>query len=186
ALVAGLDDAGAAAIALGAVAGVALFGARLPRSEIARTAGDDPAHERLRNARIVLAGTGATTLLYLVSTALVTPFQPGDLSPLQSVLDLGVRQLGQALLSALWALIGVVALVTGLRRDVRELRLAALGLLLVTVAKVFLYDLAALTSMYRVASFIALGLLLLVAAGLWQRMRPRPLPDLRVAPPGTR
>jgi len=53
------------------------------------------------------------------------------------VLDLGVRQLGQALLSALWAIVGVAALVSGLRRDVRELRLTALGLLLVAVGKVF-------------------------------------------------
>jgi uncharacterized membrane protein len=50
----------------------------------------------------------------------------------------------------------------------------------VTVGKVFLYDLAALTSLYRVGSFIGLGLLLLVAAGLWQRMRP-PVPG---EPPG--
>jgi uncharacterized membrane protein len=170
ALVAGLDDVGAAALALGAAAAAALFGAHLMRGRW----------------RAVLVATGVTTLLYLVSTALVTPFQPGDSAPLQSVVDLGVRQLGQALLSALWATIGVVALVIGLRRDVRELRLAALGLLLVTVGKVFLYDLAALTSMYRVASFIGLGLLLLLAAGVWQRMRPRPLPDLRVAPRGVR
>ncbi|CAN5476943.1 hypothetical protein BH20ACT17_BH20ACT17_02770 [soil metagenome] len=61
-----------------------------------------------------------------MSAALVTPFQPGDAGPLQSVLDLGVRQLGQALLSALWAIVGVAALVSGLRRDVRELRLTAL------------------------------------------------------------
>jgi hypothetical protein len=51
-------------------------------------------------------------------------------------------------------------------------------LLLVTVGKVFLYDLAALTALYRVGSFIGLGLLLLVAAGLWQRMRP-PVPTER-------
>jgi uncharacterized membrane protein len=38
---------------------------------------------------------------------------------------------------------------------------------------VFLYDLAALTSVYRVGSFLALGLLLLVAAGAYQRMRPQ-------------
>jgi hypothetical protein len=37
-----------------------------------------------------------------------------------------------------------------------------------------------------VGSFIALGLLLLVAAGVWQRMRPRPLPDLRATPPALR
>ena len=74
----------------------------------------------------------------------------------------------------------MAALVAGLRRDSRPLRLGALTLLLVTVGKVFVYDLAALTSLYRVGSFIGLGLLLLVAAGIWQRMRPRPLPDLPV------
>jgi hypothetical protein len=186
ALVAGLDDVAGAALALGAAAGAALVGAWLLGGAIDRHAGDRATLRRLRAVRTALAATGATTLLYLVSAALVTPFQPGDAGPLQSVLDLGVRQLGQALLSALWAIVGVAALVSGLRRDVRELRLTALGLLLVAVGKVFLYDLAALTSMYRVASFIGLGLLLLLAAGLWQRMRPRPLPDLRVAPRGIR
>jgi hypothetical protein len=53
----------------------------------------------------------------------------------------------------------------------------------VSVGKVFLYDLSALTSLYRVGSFIGLGLLLLVAAGIWQRMRPPALPDLRDRPP---
>jgi len=98
-------------------------------------------------------------LLYLASVALVTPF-PGDF--------------GQTLLSGLWALTGLVALVAGLVGDRRELRLGALALLLATIGKVFVYDLAALEAMYRVGSFIALGLLLLLAAGLWQRIRPRP------------
>ncbi len=40
--------------------------------------------------------------------------------------------------------------------------------------------------MYRVASFIALGLLLLCGAFAWQRLRPRPLPDLREAAPAAR
>jgi uncharacterized membrane protein len=54
------------------------------------------------------------------------------------------------------------------------------------LAKVFLYDLATLTPMARVASFIVLGLLLLLGAFAWQRIRPRPLPDLREAPPAAR
>ena len=54
------------------------------------------------------------------------------------------------------------------------------------LAKVFLYDLATLTAMARVASFLALGLLLLAGAFAWQKIRPRPLPDLREAPPGAR
>jgi uncharacterized membrane protein len=82
--------------------------------------------------------------------------------------------------------VGVSALLVGLRRDVRGVRLGALALLMVTVGKVFLYDLATLTSVYRVASFVGLGLLLLAGAFSWQRMRPRALPDLRSAPRAVR
>jgi uncharacterized membrane protein len=54
------------------------------------------------------------------------------------------------------------------------------------VTKVFLLDLATLTSLYRVVSFIGLGLLLLVGAFIWQRLRPRALSDLRETPAGVR
>jgi uncharacterized membrane protein len=46
---------------------------------------------------------------------------------------------------------------------------------------VFVFDLATLTSIYRVGSLIALGLLLLGGSYAWQRSRPAPLPDLRKA-----
>lgn len=81
---------------------------------------------------------------------------------------------GELALSALWAVTGVVALVAGLRLDLRDLRVAALGLLAATIAKVFLYDLATLTSGWRIASFLALGLLLLGAGFAYQRLRPAP------------
>jgi uncharacterized membrane protein len=80
----------------------------------------------------------------------------------------------------------VAVLLAGLVRDLPLLRQGALALLAVTVTKVFLYDLASLTSLYRVASFIALGLLLLAGAFAWQRIRPRPLPDLRSMPDALR
>jgi uncharacterized membrane protein len=88
---------------------------------------------------------------------------------------------GQTLLSVLWGVTGVGLLVTGLVRDRRTLRRVALGLLAVTAAKVFLYDLAALDSMARVGSLIGLGVLLLAGGFAWQRVRPLPLPDLREA-----
>ncbi len=81
------------------------------------------------------------------------------------------------LLSALWGLVGIAG-IAGLRRDVAPLRNAALTLLLLTVAKVFLYDLSTLTSIYRVVSFFVLGGLLLAGAFAYQRLRPPPLPDL--------
>ena len=50
-------------------------------------------------------------------------------------------------------------------------KLAGLGLLALTVAKVFVVDLAKLESIWRVASFLALGLLLLAGAFAYQRIR---------------
>ena len=99
---------------------------------------------------------------------------------------LDVRQQGQVALSALWGTVGFAALVLGLRRDLRLVRLGALTLLLVTVGKVFLFDLATLTSIYRVMSFIGLGMFLLTGAFVWQRLRPRDVPDMREVPEGIR
>ncbi len=136
--------------------------------------------------RLVLYGSGALTLLYAASIAIVSAFQPGTPGAELSILDIGVRQQGQVLLSAMWAAVGVTALLIGLRRDVRGVRIGALALLLVAVGKVFLYDLATLTSVYRVVSFVGLGMLLLSGAFAWQRMRPRTLPDLRDVPRAVR
>ena len=139
-----------------------------------------------REVRPWLVGAAALTALYLASILVVTPFQPDGAAAQAAVFELPVRQQGQALLSGLWALVGLGGLVVGLVRDLRPLRLAALALLLVAVGKVFTYDLASLDSVYRVASFVALGVLLLVAAFAWQRVRPQALPDMREAPEGIR
>jgi uncharacterized membrane protein len=77
----------------------------------------------------------------------------------------------QALLSGLWAITGVGTLLAGLLGDRPLLRQAALALLMVTAGKVFLYDLASLSSLSRVASFVAFGLLLLAGAFAWERIR---------------
>jgi uncharacterized membrane protein len=137
------------------------------------------AHQKVgdRTWQLMLLCGGAVSLLYLASVGVVTAFQPGGAET--TVLDLPVRQQGQVLMSALWGVAGLCALLTGLRRDLREVRLAGLALLMLTVGKVFLYDLAALESVYRVLSFLALGALLLAASFAYQRLRPAPLPDLR-------
>ena len=112
-----------------------------------------------------------STALYVASVEVVTAFP---------------AQQGQALLSGMWALVGVAVLMTGLVRDRRELRIGALALLALTLAKVGLYDLSSLDSLYRVASFVALGALLLLGAFAWQRLRPTAPPDLRDVPPAIR
>ena len=83
----------------------------------------------------------------------------------------GVEQHAQLVLSAFWAALGFGSLVAGLVRDLRPLRLAGLALLGLAVGKVFIVDLAALESIWRVASFLALGLVLLAGAFAYQHMR---------------
>ena len=57
----------------------------------------------------------------------------------------------------------------------RRVRVAALALLGLAAGKVFLFDLTTLTPMARVGSFRGVGLLLLVGAFAYQRLRPEPL-----------
>jgi len=171
-LLTGTPDLGAATLALATLAGVAL-----------RTAWSKPVASATRQRFL---GAGAVSLLYLASMTIITAFQPASGDAIDTVLDLSVRQQGQVLLSALWALAGLAALITGLRARHSPMRTAALALLLVTVGKVFLYDLATLTSIYRVASFLVLGILLLTAGFAYQRQRPPPQPDLRTLHPSQR
>ncbi|MGI8426689.1 MAG: DUF2339 domain-containing protein [Actinomycetota bacterium] len=49
--------------------------------------------------------------------------------------------------------------------------MAALGLLGLTILKVFLYDLSFLAQLYRILSFIGLGLILMTASYVYQRYR---------------
>jgi hypothetical protein len=113
---------------------------------------------RIPDGRRILETAAAVTLLYLASVEVVTAAGP--------------TLTGQTLLSVLWALAGVGALIRGLLIDDRQLRQAAFALLALTVSKVFLYDLASLESLYRVGSLVGLGLLLLCGAFAWQQVRP--------------
>jgi uncharacterized membrane protein len=144
-LIDGASDLAAAALGGGAVAVATVVTGLALRS-------GDPARRILTLASPVAA-------LYALSIVVVS------LSPAQ----------GQLQLSALWGLAGVAGLVIGLRLCERTVRMGAWGLLALVAAKVFLYDLAALTSVYRVASFLALGVLLLLGALAYQRMRPQEL-----------
>jgi uncharacterized membrane protein len=84
-------------------------------------------------------------------------------------------QTSQLALSGFWGALGFVAILAGLIRRKRALRLGGLAVLALAVGKVFLVDLAQLESIWRVASFLAIGLLLLAGAFAYQRAR---LPSL--------
>ena len=85
--------------------------------------------------------------------------------------ELAPGQTPQVLLSAFWSATGLAAVVYGLVRDDKRLRLGGLALLGLAAAKVIVYDLKELDEIYRVLSFVALGLLLLAGAFAYQRIR---------------
>jgi len=72
-------------------------------------------------------------------------------------------------LTAVWAIYAVALLVIGLWKQWRLVRLAALGLLVIPIGKVFVYDVFVLKTLYRIIAFVGLGVLLLVSAYLYQR-----------------
>jgi uncharacterized membrane protein len=83
-------------------------------------------------------------------------------------------QRGHTGVSALWGAVALVALVVGLRRGSRALRLGGLGLFGIALVKLFVYDLSTLSSITRAASFLAVGGVLLLAGFFYQRLAAEP------------
>jgi uncharacterized membrane protein len=150
ALADGVDDLAESVVALAAFSVAALVAAALYQAE-------PPEWKRAAET------AGSVGLVYLVSVAIVDLLETDEVA--------GADQTPQLVLSAFWSMAGVAALLFGLVRDDRRFRIGGLALLTVAVVKVFVYDLAELEALYRVLSFIALGLLLLAGAFAYQRMR---------------
>lgn len=71
--------------------------------------------------------------------------------------------------SALWMAYGAMLMVIGFRRSSAFVRWQALLLIAATILKVFIYDISQLDRIYRVLSFVVLGLLLLAISFAYQR-----------------
>jgi uncharacterized membrane protein len=84
--------------------------------------------------------------------------------------------------SAVWLAYGVVLLLVGILLRSQPARLASAAVVILTIAKVFLYDMAGLTGIFRALSFIGLGLVLVGIGYLYQRLLfPRRPPAAAVA-----
>ena len=142
----GVDDLASAVLAIALTTAAALVAARMAKDPIDR----------------VLAMVGAAGAVYLPSIVIVDVTSTGELEP---------GQTPQVLLSAFWSAVGLGAVVYGLVRNDKRFRLGGLALLVLAAGKVILYDLSELDDIYRVLSFVALGLLLLAGAFAYQRIR---------------
>jgi uncharacterized membrane protein len=82
-----------------------------------------------------------------------------------------LRFRAQLWISMSWAAYAAALLGAGFLRRHVPLRWAGLGVFLIALAKVFIVDLAGLTQVYRIGSFLGLGLALVGASFLYQRTR---------------
>ncbi len=71
--------------------------------------------------------------------------------------------------SVVWILFGIALLIAGILKRDQMLRYASLGIMLLSVGKVFLVDAAELEGLYRVFSFFGLGLSLLGLSYVYTR-----------------
>lgn len=73
--------------------------------------------------------------------------------------------------SILWSVYALAAVLAGIAKDYRRLRLVGLGLFALVAWKVFFIDLARLDQIYRIIAFIALGLLALGGSFAYMKYR---------------
>lgn len=71
--------------------------------------------------------------------------------------------------SIAWLLLGVALLVAGTVRVDKHMRVASLAIMLLTIGKVFLYDAGELSGLYRVFSFMGLGVSLIALSWFYTR-----------------
>jgi uncharacterized membrane protein len=72
-----------------------------------------------------------------------------------------------------WALFAFVLVALGILRELRPVRYAGIGLLGVTLVKLFLHDLARLNQLYRIGAFVAVAVIAILASVLYQRFLAR-------------
>jgi len=90
------------------------------------------------------------------------------------------RNLAQDMTYSLaWGLFGLIVLILGIKWGSQGARRASLGLLILTILKLFLHDLWRLGQLYRVGAFIGLALVLMFTSFLYQKyVSPKTEPKL--------
>jgi uncharacterized membrane protein len=129
--------------------------------------------------RLALAGAATLFGLYALSLVVLELFELGA-GDVEIWFDRG-----HVVVSALWALVGLAAVVLGLRRGARLVTFAGLGWLAVTLVKLGAYDARQLDETLRSYSFLAVGACVLLAGYVYQLLSGRDKPLDAVAVVGS-
>ncbi len=129
------------------------------------------------NAKATVAlNTAGTILLFLLLNIEIADFYSRGPT---LTFDFFSSSLAQDLTYTIgWAIFAIAMLIVGIVTATRSTRVAALVLLLVTILKCFLHDLARLGGLYRVGSLLGLAVSLVIAGVLLQKfVMPKPKPE---------
>ena len=74
--------------------------------------------------------------------------------------------------SIAWALFAITLLIVGISRQQRAARYTSIGLLSITLLKLFFHDLSELSELYRIGAFIGVAVIALAASFLYKRFVP--------------
>ena len=143
---------------------------------------DDRPVESLPRLSTLLSAAGGVLLFLLLNIEIADFFSEGP--TLTFGFLSGRATLAEGLTYTLgWGIFALALLVTGIAAHSRGARIAAIALLLGTVLKGFLLDLAALGGLHRVASFVGLAVCLAAVAVLIQKfVLARPADDPAAEP----
>lgn len=92
-----------------------------------------------------------------------------ELSTIFKYLD--IHTISRYELTALWGIYSLSLISYGIWKKAKHLRILALGFFGVTLAKLFVFDIASLSTLPKTLIFVSLGLLLLVASFLYQKFK---------------
>jgi hypothetical protein len=128
--------------------------------------------------------TGAFVIACFYAAQLVTSRKAAQPRSVERYARLSFSVMATALLAALlfyevsgsmltvaWGLEGIALLIAGFPLSDRVLRISGLTLFLVCVLKLFMWDLRHLETLYRILSFIVLGLMLVSVSWIYTRFR---------------
>jgi uncharacterized membrane protein len=118
------------------------------------------------NAPPVLAGLGTVLAFLLLNIEIADYFSaPGSTLTFQFTGNFA-RDMTY---SIAWALFALVLLVYGILKNTSAARYSAMGLLCVTLLKLFFHDLAQLAQLYRIGAFVGVAVIAMLASFAYQK-----------------
>ncbi|HWB03812.1 MAG TPA: DUF2339 domain-containing protein [Verrucomicrobiales bacterium] len=119
------------------------------------------------NVRAFFTALGGILLFLLLNIEIADVFTPPGSRSL--VLEFSNNFARDMTYSIAWGLFALALLIIGFAKRSRHTRYAGIGLLAVTLLKLFFHDLAQIDSAYRIGALIAVALIALAASFLYQR-----------------